>query len=302
MGLFSKPDTHSVLLIDIASSSVGIGLSGIRDGALPELVFTVRIPFGYKTDFDLVHIEPAMMLALHSALGIAHREGARLLGQKGYPGSINHAVISFSSPWYASALGRDHQGFRNRLEERFGSPVEVFESENGLMSAVERRLAKKVEEAVIRAFGVKEGIGLSSFTFSFARVAKHAFADLEPAVFADMTGHMTDMLSMHSGEFKQKMSVPVGTHTLSREADMPWNAFWKKLSGEHAEEFHHGNVFLIADNYELGRAHLTELFPDARVISFGASRGFIDEMVQSAPSTVPIERLAILAAYSNLFL
>jgi len=302
MGLFSKPDTHSVLLIDIASSSVGIGLSGIREGALPELVFTARIPFGYKADFDLAHIEPTMMLALHNALGIAHREGAQLLRQRGYPGAINHAVISFSSPWYASGLGSDHQSFRSRLEERYGAPVEVFESESGLMSAIERRLARKIEEAVIRTFGIKEGIGLSSFTFSFARVAKHAFADLEPAVFADMTGHATDLLSMHKSEYKHKVSVPVGTHTLKSEAGMPWDTFWKQLRGTHDDVFHRGNVFLIAEDYDLGRTHLSALFPEARIISFGASRGFIDEMVRSAPSTAPVERLAILAAYSNLFL
>jgi len=302
MGLFSKPDTHSVLLIDIASSSVGIGLSGIREGALPELAFTARIPFGYKEDFDLAHIEPAMLLALHSALGIAHREGPALLRQKGYSGVINHAVISFSSPWYSSALGSDDKAFRTRLEERYGSPIEVFESSEGLMSAIERRLIKKIEEAVIRTFGIKEGIGLSSFTFSFARVAKHAFADLEPVTFTDMTGHMTDLLSVHRGAYKQKMTVPVGVHTLKSEGDMPWDTFWQKLSGEHAEEFRRGNVFLIADDYDIGREHLAQLFPEARIISFGASRGFIDEMVRSAPSTVPIERLAILATYSNLFL
>lgn len=302
MGLFSKPDTHSVLLIDIASASVGIGLSGIREGALPELIFTARVPFGYKPDFDLSHIEPAMLHALRDALGVAHREGPRLLRDRGFPAGINHAVISFSSPWYSSVLGSDHEAFRSNLEERYDRPVEVFESADGLMSAVERRLAKKIEEEVIRAFGIKEGIGLASFTFSFSRVARRAFGNLEPVIFADMTGHMTDLLSMDRGVYKQKMSVPAGTHTLREEAGMPWDTFWKKLNGEHPAEFQRSNVFLIADDYELARLHLSALLPEARIISFGAYRGFIDEMVRSAPGLTPIERIAVLAAYSNLFL
>jgi hypothetical protein len=302
MGLFSKPDTHSVLLIDIASASVGIGLSGITEGALPELAFSARVPFAYREEFDLAHLEHAMIFALREALGVAHREGPRLLAQRGYPGSINHAVISFSSPWYASALGSDHAGFRSALEERFSSPAEVFEMQDGLMSAAERRLVKKIEEEVIRAFGIREGIGLSSFTFSLSRVARHAFADLEPALFADMTGHMTDMLGFSSGHYSKSLSVPVGTHALKREAGIPWAEFWQKLSSEHAQGFERGNVFLVADDYDLARTHLASMLPEARIIAFGARGGFVGEMVKARDSLAPIERLAILAAYSNLFL
>lgn len=302
MGLFSKPDTHSVLLIDIASSSVGIGLSGIRESALPELVFTARVPFGYKHDFDLVHLELAMLSALREALGVAHREGPHLLKSRGFPSAINHAIISFSSPWYASELGEDHRTFRNKLEGRFNAPVEVFEMADGLMSATERKLIKKIEEEVIRTFGIKEGIGLQSFTFSFSRVISHAFQDIEPAIFVDMTGHMTDLLSMSRGMYHTSISAPVGTHALKREADMLWDTFWEKIAAEHHALFHSGNIFLIADTYDLARNHMQKAFPGARVISFGASRGFVDEMVRAAPGLVPIERLAVLATYSNLFL
>lgn len=302
MGLFSKPDTHSVLLIDIASSSVGIGLSGIREGALPELAFTARIPFAYREDFSMSNLESAMLFALREVLGVAHREGPKLLSDRGFPAAINHAIISFSSPWYASGLGSDHKTFRNSLEQRYSTPVEVFEQSDGIMSAIERRLIKKIEEEIIRTFGIKEGIGLQSFTFSFSRVINHAFQDIEPALFVDMTGHATDILSMRNNEYRSHVSMPAGTHALRREAPVPWDDFWSKFESEHGRTAPGTNVFLVADDYALARAHLASMLPEVRIISFGASRGFIDEMVRTTLSLTPLERLAILATYSNLFL
>lgn len=302
MGIFSKPETHSVLLVDIASSSVGVGLSGIRDKDLPELVFTARVPFAYRKDFDHSLIEHACMYALRDALGIALREGTKLLRQHGYPNAINHAIISLSSPWYLSELGTDPKSFRSRLEEQYGSPIEVFESKHGVMSATERRFVRRVEDEIIRIFGVKQGIELSSFTFTLSRIVSHAFHNPGPTMFVDMTGHMTDILSMKDGAYHGNFSVPAGVHTLKHRDTIPWAEFWSQITNSHHPDFHTGTIFLIADEYTMAHEHLLRVLPRSRVVPFGASRGFITEMVRVVPTQKPIERLAILATYSNLFL
>jgi hypothetical protein len=302
MGIFSKPAAHSVLLVDIASSSVGIGLSGIKDGGVPELVFTTRVPFAYKQDFDYKHIEHACIHSLRDALNIALKEGTKILKGRGYPASVNHAIISFSSPWYMSELGTDTKQFHNRLENEFDSKMEVFESDMGVMSASDKRFIRKIEEEVIRTFGIEKGIGLSSFTFMFSRVISHAFHGIDPAVFVDMTGHTTDVLSTASGVYHGSFSVPVGTHSLRCGNCIPWDEYWAKINERHDDTFHKGNIFLIADEYDLAKDYLHRVMPRARIIPFGKSEGFLTEMVKVDPTLLPVERLAILATYSNLFL
>ncbi|MDB5194248.1 MAG: hypothetical protein JWN50_262 [Parcubacteria group bacterium] len=301
MGIFSKPDTHSVLLVDIASASVGVGLSGVREQALPELVVTTRVPFAHKPDFDFVRIEHAMLLALRDALGVAFREGTLLLSKKGYPSSINHCIISFSSPWFVSKLGNSQSDFVSDLMGRYESDMELFASDQGLHSATQVRLLRQIEDEIIRAFGIKEGVSPQNFTVMFSKVVDHAFQDIEPALFVDMTGHTTDILSMNKGAFHTHHSMPLGTLGL-KEKQLEWNAFWNELSKERSEEFSSGNVFLISDDYPGSKDLLGSLLPKARIIPFGSENGFIREMVKFDGTALPNERLAILLTFSNLFL
>jgi hypothetical protein len=301
MGLFSKPDIHSVLLVDIASSSVGVGLSGVREGALPELVVTTRVPFAHKNDFNFEHIERAMLLALRDALAIAFREGTLLLKKKGYPSAVNHSVVSFSSPWFVSQLGGSEPGFVSSLMERYQEDMELFGSDTRLYSATQKKLMKRIEDEIIRAFGIKEGMSIENFTVVFSKVLDHAFDNIDPALFVDMTGHMTDVLSLRRGNFHSHHSVPIGTMKL-HEKELEWNSFWKCLSKDHPEEFSAGNIFLVSEDYEKGLSSLRKLLPKARIIPFGTDNGFMQEMISLHPGAVPNERLAIILTFSNLFL
>ncbi len=302
MSLFSKSDVHSVLLIDITSSSVGIGLSGMKDDALPELVFSARIPFGFKEDFDTAHIEHAMMHALKDLLSISLHEGAKLLKDRGFSSTINHAVISFSSPWHASSVSSDVNGFKKDLEKRFDGRVEIFESEMGHTSAAERRLIKKIEDEVIRTFGIKKGMDISSFNFTFSRVVNQTLHDIHPAVFVDMTGRATDVLKMNKNSYQGSFSLPVGSHHLGRAEDISWEEYWSIINDEHMPEFHKGNLFLVADDYELGKKYLHRVLPFSRIIPFGTNKGFLNDLVKFQKGTSSTERIAILAAYSKLFI
>lgn len=302
MGIFSKPAAHSVLLVDLASSSVGIGLYGVRDGRVPELAFTTRVPFAYRADFNHSLIVEACMQALREALSVTLKQGPSRLMAKGYPVSLNHAIISFSSPWYLSELGNDTGEFHRRVEDLYGAKMEVFESELGVMSASEKRFIRRIEDEIIRTFGIEKGIGLSSFTFMFSRVISHAFHGIDPAIFVDMTGHTTDVLNLHSGKYHGSFSIPAGTHKLRHEGKIPWDDFWCHINDKCDKSFTAGNIFLIADEYDLARENLLRVMPNARIIPFGRSHGFLGEMVRVDPTLTPVERLAILATYSNLFL
>jgi hypothetical protein len=301
MSFFSKLKVHSVLLVDIASSSVGVGLSGVKEGRLPELVVTTRVPFAHKPDFDFANMEQAMILALRDALNVAFKEGTQLLSKKGYPSAVNHCVISFSSPWFVSKLGGKQADFVSELKEKYAEEMELFGSDWRIYSATHKKLLKRIEDEIIRVFGIKEGMSIENFTVLFSKVMHHAFDDIEPAMFVDMTGHMTDVLAANKKELQGHHSIPVGTHSLESK-NLEWNAFWRELAKNHDREFSSGNVFLIADNYDLGIDALQKLLPEARIIPFGKDNGFVQEMATLAEKATPNERLAIILTFSNLFL
>jgi hypothetical protein len=301
MSFFSKPKVHSVLIVDIASSSVGVGLSGVRAGQLPELVVTTRVPFAHKEDFDTAHIERAMLLALRDALNVAFREGTKLLANKGYPTSVNHSVISFSSPWFVSKLGGKQSDFVSELMEKYESDMELFGSDYRMYNATDKRLLKRIEDEILRVFGIKEGVSVENFTVMFSRVMDHAFDNIDPALFVDMTGHTTDILALKKGAYHGHHTVPIGTLKL-KDRDLEWNKFWNSLSETNAPDISRGHVFLVADDYGLSLPSLKKLLPNARIIPFHADNGFIDEMAMITGNKRSSEKLAIILAFSNLFL
>jgi hypothetical protein len=297
---FKKPPVHSVLLIDISSNSVGVGLSGIRNGSLPELAFTTRIPFAHRADFNLDHIERAMLFALRDALAVTFREGLHQLNKRGFPGHMNHCIISFSSPWFISKLGGSESSFVSSLLEKYSDDMEIFESERGLHGATEAKLLKRIEDEVLRTFGLKEGIGVQSFSVVFSKVLEHAFEDLDPALFVDISGHTTDVLSMNKGKYEGYHSAPIGTFKL-KERELEWNTFWNNFFEHHPEEFSNSNVFLVADDYELSKPALELIIPHAHILPFDTDNEFIKEMIQKHSHQAQNERLIILATFTNLF-
>lgn len=295
--------SRSVLLVDIASSSIGVGLSGIREKALPELIFTARVPFAHSESFDFKLIEPAMMMALKGVLGAAFSGGTGLLRQRGYPAHLDHAIISFSSPWFVSELGTEEGELKTRLSEEYGEEMHVFEREGSLRSATQKKLVRKIEDEIIRTFGIERGIGVSSFSVVFSKVLNRAFQNLGPSLYADMTGHTTDILAHDGSAIRSAMSVPIGHMHLSRNESGLRN-FWKQVEPGLPQEALQGNVFVIADNGQAPLLHkaLVPVLPTARLIPFHTENDFLRDMAVTLPTARTNERLVFLAAYSNLFL
>lgn len=300
-----KPKTHSVLLIDIASTSVGIGLAGIREGHLPEIVFSIREPFGHTRDFDLSHLETAMLFNLKSALhkGLA---GMPSLQKRGFPSALNHSLISFSSPWFISDLGVGGEELKTNLERKYGTPMEILDEEDGLVSVIEKSFLGRIEDEVIRYLGLKEGIGFQSFPLIFSRVISHAFQNIEPAIFVDMTGRTTDFLIKKGGRFHLTYSIPVGPKTLEHmeDGEEAWVRPWRTVRTNMDPILFSGDVFLISEPeyYEIGSKLLNMVLPQARIIPFHEENGFVREMVKPTSGGRTNERLAVLTTFSNLFL
>lgn len=96
--LSRKNPGENILVIDISSGSTAAAFAHTKVGSLPEIIAQVRTPFtGGKNQGD------AMLASLHTSLtAIAGK--VPLLVERGFSGSVDKAVVAFSSPWITSDL------------------------------------------------------------------------------------------------------------------------------------------------------------------------------------------------------
>jgi hypothetical protein len=138
-------------------------------------------------------------------------------------------------------IAEEKELFASKLKDSFESESEVFESAltnlyvNGyeakgppkdkvkkaeisfLLSAAEKDLLWKIENELIKSFGLKRGVAHQSFMYCYFKVLSHSFQSLHSALLINMTSEMTDVLFLRHGNSALSASLPFGPAHIARE-------------------------------------------------------------------------------------
>ncbi|MBX4200002.1 hypothetical protein KW790_00865 [Candidatus Parcubacteria bacterium] len=137
-------------------------------------------------------------------------------------------------------ISKEEEQFKKDLKNAYQSECEVFESQvanirlNGYeaslpiskytksaevsihMSAAERHLIKRVEEEVIRSFGIRRGFHIQGFMFTFWNVLTRSFKNTHTALLVDMSHETTDVFLIHKDFPAENFILPFGSTTVAR--------------------------------------------------------------------------------------
>ena len=100
-GLFSPTRKESLVLIDISAGSVAGAYLHCKEGELPSLVFTRRLPIEVKGSEP--H-EKAMLRALDVLGNVLIKEGAPALARFSGSGSADTILVSVHTPWQQTSV------------------------------------------------------------------------------------------------------------------------------------------------------------------------------------------------------
>lgn len=136
-------------------------------------------------------------------------------------------------------LGDEKRNFKHDLDSKYNSEHEISVeitsiSANGyeitssvlkkgipteigfMLGASDKEIIRKIEEEIVRTFGVKRGMSLVSYMFPFHKVFSKAFQNLHSALFIKMTGEITDLLMTGKRHPLGSTSIPFGPATIAR--------------------------------------------------------------------------------------
>jgi hypothetical protein len=98
---FGKKDTHTVVLVDIRSSSISAGYVVIKQGAQPNIIHSVQYPVDpHATE----PVQEALPRTLETVLTALVQGGSQKVIAAGYSADSDHVLVSVSSPWQSSHI------------------------------------------------------------------------------------------------------------------------------------------------------------------------------------------------------
>ena len=99
MNLFGKKSTQTIVVVDIRSSSIGAASVLIRPDAVPQIVYSVRLPLDPQSAEPL---EEAMPRTLEAVVHALITEGAPLLVSASGSGKVGRILVTITGPWQES--------------------------------------------------------------------------------------------------------------------------------------------------------------------------------------------------------
>jgi hypothetical protein len=98
---FSKKDTHTVVVIDIRSSSISAGYVVLKQGAQPLIIHSIQYPVDpHATE----PVEEALPRTLETVLTALIQNGSQKVLEAGYSADSDHVLVTVSSPWQSSHI------------------------------------------------------------------------------------------------------------------------------------------------------------------------------------------------------
>ncbi len=215
---------HTSLLVEINSNSVSAGIAGIGGDSMQEVIFSCRKSFAGNAG-----AENAMLSALERALQEVWVRGLPLVSGSLFPNSFDHVVITLSPPWC-----------RSKITSRQERGVEIFESapfgSGFITSSADPKLVAKIEDKIIKTFGIQRGASLQSFSYVYSKVFCHGSESelADQALLVRFAGQMTELIFVEDGNVLLVESVDMGpeslTGVLSRKLNLPFELASSALS------------------------------------------------------------------------
>jgi hypothetical protein len=103
LSLFGQKEKVS-LLVNIGSGAISAGLVAFAGGQKPTIIYGTYLPFKIDDSPEKNKLVGVMDSLLGQTLGLVVKEGFSLPYWKGKKKHISSALVSFSSPWFASKI------------------------------------------------------------------------------------------------------------------------------------------------------------------------------------------------------
>jgi hypothetical protein len=261
MSFFRSEHSHSAVVIDIDSNSIGVGLVVLGKGVTPELIYPLRVEYS----------ENGLKPALRRVLAELMKNGQPVLVEKNISRSVDHVLINLSSPYespravsrkaeYAKATRFDEELAKSIVreeEENFWQVSnlskeehDIFQSEvtslilNGynvpfptykkalswqvdiVQAVASKKFLKEIESEISTVLTPKRGFcvrGLGSTMFASLPASLKRGG---PLMVASVSGEVIEVLFIESGRLMSVSVVPYGPNhvvrRLSQEFEIPF--------------------------------------------------------------------------------
>lgn len=244
------------MIIDVGSSSVGVGLAEISQGDKPHISWATREEMVFQTELNFSRFFSAMLEALDRALERLEKES------RDVPKPF---VVSFASPWYVSQtrmvtvnratpftvtekgihklIEREVEAFRTTYLPQYKNVAEeetdILEAEsiqiklNGYdvskpygVSAKDMRMAVYVSVSSHKVLTAVEqkifkrfhgrNVKFHSFPLVAFSTIRDTFVDANDFLFLDISGEVTDVSIIRDDAILETISFPLGKNFLIR--------------------------------------------------------------------------------------
>lgn len=277
MPLFGKPKHTSLVIIDVGSSSVGVGLAQVSAGAKPHIAWAAREEMVFQTELNFSRFFSSMLDALDRCLERLEKESNDI------PKSF---VVSFASPWYVSQT-------RMVTVER-DTPFTV--TEKGIRTLIEREVdafrtkqlpqyenVAEEETDILEA----ESIQVKLNGYDVPNPYGVAARSMKMAVYVSMSSHKVltaveqRIFKRFHGRTVKFHSFPLVAFSTIRDTFVDANDFlFLDISGEVTD------VSIVRDDVIL------------ETISFPLGKNFLIRRIAAAHNTVPEEAASLLRLFA----
>lgn len=254
ISIFNKDKQKTVAILDIGSASVGGAIVVIKEGADPQVLFSVRDEMVFQKDLNLERFTSAML----QSLGVVLNKIEKYEGEK-----PRDFFCTLSSPWYESKTKiiniNENKNFivtEKFLEEIIRKESNIFSSSINsvgnvadLVAIIDMKniqiklngyetpnpygkIAKNMDIALFMGLGSKKVIEnikskiskifyVKNITFStFSLVAfstvRDIFTDKNNFIILDVTGEVTDMSLVEDNILVKSTTFPLGKNFITR--------------------------------------------------------------------------------------
>jgi hypothetical protein len=149
-------DASAVAIFDVGSGSIGVALAILSKTAIPNIIWTKRIPITFQKTVEFEKLSRTMLSTLLDLSLELQSDGIPLLKQLDGPKRLDDVMFAFASPWYSTQakvynieknepFELTHQFIRNLLkreesEFRKGPKFESAEREQIAPVLIERQV------------------------------------------------------------------------------------------------------------------------------------------------------------------
>ena len=243
-------NSKTVLVLDISSGSVGAGMVKLDEGNLPTILNTARIPLYLSEKPTGESIEKALLDSIRTVLKKVNSNNVEKVYVSFSSPWITSRFRTYSEnsdkpilidqKYITNILKNEEAKFSKELKEKYKEVSEIFNSKitsvllNGyettlteskkvnslevkfLLCASQKSLIEKIEHEITNLIGVKNGLILENFMFTFMKVFNQAFHNIHSVLLVNISNENSDFLLIKNGSPLVSISIPFGPAMMAR--------------------------------------------------------------------------------------